>query len=76
MMNYSVVSQETSKKAAQEMTGYLEREAMINYLVEPGNNNFKGETGADYFDCGKGIDEILDFSAKQGDTKAKNCEDF
>jgi serralysin len=35
-----------------------------------------GGAGADYFDCGKGIDEILDFSIQQGDTKAKNCEDF
>ena len=41
-----------------------------------GNDDLKGGAGADYFDCGKGVDEILDFSSQQGDTKAKNCEDF
>jgi hypothetical protein len=34
----------------------------------------RGGSGADYFDCGEGIDEVKDFSKEQGDIVLPNCE--
>ncbi|MCC2648709.1 MAG: hypothetical protein K0R16_1512 [Nitrososphaeraceae archaeon] len=35
-----------------------------------------GGDGADYFDCGDGLDVIVDFNPAQGDTHTNNCEDI
>ena len=32
-----------------------------------------GGDGADSFDCGLGVDKVLDFKEGQGDTKLDNC---
>jgi hypothetical protein len=34
----------------------------------------QGGQGADYFDCGEGIDMIIDFNLEQGDDSVGNCE--
>jgi hypothetical protein len=34
----------------------------------------QGGEGADYFDCGKGVDMIIDFNSEQGDDNVGNCE--
>ena len=43
-----------------------------------GNDVLKGgeNTGANYFDCGDGIDIIIDFNPARGDVTAGNCEIF
>src|SRR5215208_709717 len=43
-----------------------------------GNDVLKGgdNTGANYFDCGEGIDIIIDFDPARGDITAGNCEIF
>jgi Ca2+-binding RTX toxin-like protein len=61
--NYSVVSQEISYKVDQETIDFSEG-GNDQLICGIRNDDLKGGTGADYFDCGKGIDEILDFSAK------------
>jgi hypothetical protein len=35
-----------------------------------------GREGADYFDCGPGIDSITDFNTAEGDTKTADCENL
>jgi hypothetical protein len=35
---------------------------------------YKGGYGSDYFDCGQGIDIIMDFNWEQGDDSVGNCE--
>jgi Ca2+-binding RTX toxin-like protein len=39
----------------------------------PGDNIMTGGDGADSFDCGLGVDKVLDFKEGQGDTKLDNC---
>jgi len=34
----------------------------------------QGGLGADYFDCGDGIEVIIDFDLEQSDDNAGNCE--
>jgi Ca2+-binding RTX toxin-like protein len=43
-----------------------------------GNDVLKGgeNSGANYFDCGEGIDIIIDFNPGRGDITAGNCEIF
>jgi RTX calcium-binding nonapeptide repeat (4 copies) len=43
-----------------------------------GNDVLKGgdNTGANYFDCGDGLDVIIDFNPGRGDITAGNCEIF
>jgi hypothetical protein len=43
-----------------------------------GNDVLKGgeNSGANYFDCGEGIDIIIDFNPARGDITAGNCEIF
>jgi Ca2+-binding RTX toxin-like protein len=43
-----------------------------------GNDVLKGgkNSGANYFDCGEGIDIIIDFNPAKGDVTAGNCEIF
>jgi Ca2+-binding RTX toxin-like protein len=43
-----------------------------------GNDVLKGgkDSGANYFDCGEGIDIIIDFNPAKGDVTAGNCEIF
>jgi Ca2+-binding RTX toxin-like protein len=41
-----------------------------------GDDVLTGLEGADYFDCGRGIDTITDFNAAEGDTKTADCENF
>lgn len=36
----------------------------------------QGELGADCFDCGEGIDIIIDFNIEEGDDNAGNCEEI
>ena len=52
---------------------------------EIGNDKLYGDVGddiliggpdADYFDCGDGIDVIMDFNLTQGDDRAGNCEEI
>lgn len=52
---------------------------------EMGNDKLYGDVGddiliggsdADYFDCGDGIDVIMDFNLTQGDDRAGNCEEI
>jgi hypothetical protein len=32
--------------------------------------------GADYFDCGEGIDVVVDFNISENDDNAGNCEEI
>jgi Ca2+-binding RTX toxin-like protein len=43
-----------------------------------GNDVLKGgdDSGANYFDCGEGLDVIIDFNPAKGDVTAGNCEIF
>jgi Ca2+-binding RTX toxin-like protein len=43
-----------------------------------GNDVLKGgeNSGANYFDCGEGLDVIIDFNPARGDITAGNCEIF
>ncbi len=43
-----------------------------------GNDVLKGgdNSGANYFDCGEGLDVIIDFNPAKGDVTAGNCEIF
>ena len=34
------------------------------------------EDRGDYFDCGEGIDIIIDFNIEDGDDNAGNCEEI
>ena len=50
-----------------------------NHLFgDTGNDVLKGgeNSGANYFDCGDGLDVIIDFNPKRGDVTAGNCEIF
>jgi len=55
----------------QEMVDYSEREATTTQLPESAVLTSKGGAWADYLDCGKGVDEILDVSAQQGEPNPK-----
>jgi hypothetical protein len=33
-----------------------------------------GGPGADYFDCGDGVDTVIDYNPSQGDILSTNCE--
>ena len=35
-----------------------------------------GGQGADYFDCGEGVDVVIDFNLEEGDDNAGNCEEI
>lgn len=41
-----------------------------------GNDLLKGDRGMDFFDCGEGLDKIIDFNPAEGDVTAGNCEIF
>jgi Ca2+-binding RTX toxin-like protein len=41
-----------------------------------GDDVLTGGIGADYFDCGDGIDVIIDFNIEEGDDRAGNCEEI
>lgn len=41
-----------------------------------GDDVMTGRKGADYFDCGPGIDTITDFNTAEGDIKTPECENF
>jgi hypothetical protein len=53
---------------------FLDKEAIISY-TGGGKDDLSGGKGADFFDCGKGADETLDFNP-QLDSKLSNCEDY
>ena len=55
----------------QEMVDNSEREATTTQLPEAAVLTSKGGAWADYLDCGKGVDEILDVSAQQGEPNPK-----
>ena len=58
------------------MNSIVEQDMMLFELyAEDGNDLLKGGDGADYFDCGDGLDVIVDFDPSKGDTHANNCED-
>ena len=41
-----------------------------------GDDILSGQDGSDYFDCGEGVDVIIDFSLSEGDDTAGNCEEI
>jgi len=47
---------------------------MIIYSLGFGDDQLIGGPGADYFDCGDGVDEVKDFNAHEGDTITQDCE--
>ena len=49
---------------------------MISYMVMWVTIFLIGGPDADYFDCGDGIDVIMDFNLTQGDDRAGNCEEI
>ena len=49
-------------------------QAKDQFFGGPGADVLQGGPDADYFDCGLGIDKIIDFDASQGDIKVLNCE--
>ena len=50
----------------------VERVTII-FMVASGNDVLVGGPGHDVFDCGEGIDQVLDFNLKE-DTSSTNCE--
>src|ERR671919_409255 len=72
------------------ITGSNETEIIIGLLGADtvrggaGNDNIQGNEddilhggqGADYFDCGEGIDIIIDFNIDESDDNAGNCEEI
>jgi hypothetical protein len=45
-------------------------------IMQDGNDLLEGGDGADYFDCGDGLDVIIDFEPSKGDTHTNNCKDI
>lgn len=43
---------------------------------EGDNDTLIGDSGANFFSCGSGIDTITNFNAAEGDTKTADCENF
>ncbi|MGA8564358.1 MAG: hypothetical protein WB587_06355, partial [Nitrososphaeraceae archaeon] len=41
-----------------------------------GDDVLQGGPGADYFDCGDGIDIVIDSNVSEGDDSAGNCEEL
>jgi Ca2+-binding RTX toxin-like protein len=41
-----------------------------------GDDILVGEPGSDYFDCGDGVDVVIDFNLTEGDDSAGNCEEI
>jgi Ca2+-binding RTX toxin-like protein len=41
-----------------------------------GDDILVGELGSDYFDCGDGVDVVIDFNLTEGDDSAGNCEEI
>ena len=39
-----------------------------------GNDVLEGDKGADVFNCGEGIDIVIDFNPAQGDIINNDCE--
>jgi hypothetical protein len=49
---------------------------MIKLYSDIGDDILSGQQGADYFDCGDGVDVIIDFSLNEGYDTAGNCEEI
>lgn len=45
-----------------------------NFFGEEGNDLLVGSSSVDIFDCGDGIDLVLNLNLSQGDKKESNCE--
>ena len=43
---------------------------------EGDNDTFTGDSVANFFSCGPGIDIITNFNPAEGDTKTADCENF
>ena len=43
---------------------------------EGDNDTFTGDSAANFFSCGPGIDIITNFNPAEGDTKTADCENF
>ena len=41
-----------------------------------GDDILVGGLGSDYFDCGEGVDVVIDFNLTEGDDSAGNCEEI
>jgi hypothetical protein len=41
-----------------------------------GDDILVGGAGADYFDCGEGVDVVADFNLQEADDRAGNCEEL
>ena len=41
-----------------------------------GDDILVGDLGSDYFDCGEGVDVVIDFNLTEGDDSAGNCEEI
>ena len=46
----------------------------IHVFGNAGDDVLQGGPGADYFDCGDGVDTVVDYSPTQGDVISVNCE--
>ena len=56
---------------------YLEGDAGNDYISGgQGNDVLFGDLGSDHFECGEGIDWILNYNKNEGDTKEEDCEYF
>jgi Ca2+-binding RTX toxin-like protein len=45
-----------------------------NFFSEDGNDLLVGSRSTDIFNCGEGIDVVLNFNSTQGDKAESNCE--
>jgi hypothetical protein len=45
-----------------------------NFFGEEGNDLLVGSRSTDNFNCGDGVDVVLNFNSTQGDKSESNCE--
>jgi hypothetical protein len=70
-LNEKMIPIITSLKDANIATEHISFMTLASAL---GDDVLIGGRGADYFDCGDGLDTIIDFNPAKGDIQAGNCE--